>query len=279
MDDNSHRPLLDLSVQNVANFLQTVVVVDDKAHLEPLPTNNDNTSTSGTAEADNESPVGAHANLVSPQPDTAGSLADPEDLDAKSLVDGFAEKGIACTVLRPASEDDVVTQTTKITELADIVVLDWILDNDGGDTATSLIQKMISMESGSDRIRLIAIYTGERDLREVADKVSKVLSTRFGEVPDRPSAFVAVKGPVRLAVFGKPQTQLPHEDTLLFKRRVATSELPDRLIHEFAEMTTGFTTQCGHRGTQPNSSSDTQIADHVLLFVGPGLLGSPTIAF
>ena len=151
MDDNSRRTLLDLSVQNVADFLQTVVVVDDKAHLEPLPTNNDNTSMSGTAEADNESPVWAHANLVSPQPDTAGSLADPEDLDAKSLVDGFAEKGIACTVLRPGSEDDVVTQTTKITELADIVVLDWILDKDDGEKATSLIQQMISEESGSDR--------------------------------------------------------------------------------------------------------------------------------
>ena len=89
-------------------------------------------------------------------------------------------------------------------------------------------------------IRLIAIYTGERDLRAVADKVSEVLFTRFGEAPDHPSEFVAVKGPVRLAVFGKPQTKLPHEDTLLSKRRVATSELPDRLIHEFAEMTTGL---------------------------------------
>ena len=240
MDDQSSRTFKDVSVQNVAKFLQTVVVVDDKAHLEPLLTDNDTTSMSGIPEADNESPVGAHANLVSPQTDTAGSSVDPEDLDAKSLVDGFAKEGIACTVLRPDSDDNVVTQVTKIAELADIVVLDWILDRDDGVRTTSLIRKLISEESGSDRIRLIAIYTGQRDLRAVADTVSEVLSTRFGEAPDRPSDFVAVKGPVRLAVFGKPQTKLPHEDTLLSKRRVATSELPDRLIHEFAEMTTGL---------------------------------------
>ena len=240
MDDQSSRTFKDLSVQNVAKFLQTVVVVDDKAHLKPLPTDNDTTSMSGIPEADNESPVGAHANLVSPQTDTAGSSVDPEDLDAKSLVDGFAKEGIACTVLRPDSDDNVVTQVTKIAELADIVVLDWILDRDDGVRTTSLIRKLISEESGSDRIRLIAIYTGGRNLREVADKVSEVLSTRFGEAPDRPSDFVAVKGPVRLAVFGKAHTRVPPEDICLSSRIVETSELPTRLIREFAEMTTGL---------------------------------------
>ena len=240
MDDQSSRTFKDLSVQNVAKFLQTVVVVDDKAHLKPLTTDNDTTSMSGIPEADNESPVGAHANLVSPQLDTAGSSVDPEDLDAKSLVDGFAKEGIACTVLRPDSDDNVVTQVTKIAELADIVVLDWILDRDDGVRTTSLIRKLISEESGSDRIRLIAIYTGERNLRDVADSVFEVLSSCSDEVPDRRSDFVAVKGPVRLAVFAKEHTQVPSEDTCLTNRIVGISELPNRLIHEFAEMTTGL---------------------------------------
>ena len=37
MEDNSHRTLTDVSVENVAKFLQTVVVVDDKARLSPNP--------------------------------------------------------------------------------------------------------------------------------------------------------------------------------------------------------------------------------------------------
>ncbi len=241
MNDQSSRTFKDLSVQNVAKFLQTVVVVDDKARLVPLPTNDDDSnSLPSIAEADNESPTGAHPNLISPQPDAVGSSVDPEDLDAKSLVDGFAKEGIACTVLRPDRDDDVVTQVTKITELADIVVLDWILDNDNGESTTSLIRKLITEENGSDRIRLIAIYTGERNLGNVVDRVFEVLSTTSGEVPDRLSAFVAVKGPVRIAVFGKEHTPVPPEDISLTNRLVGIPELPNRLINEFAEMTTGL---------------------------------------
>ena len=143
MNDQNSRTFKDLSVQNVANFLQTVVVVDDQARLPPQPTNNDTTSKPDIAKADNESPVGAHANLVSPEPDTAGPPVDPKDLDAKSLVDGFAKEGIACTILCPDSDDNVVTQANKIAEVADIVVLDWILDRDNGERTTKLIRKLI----------------------------------------------------------------------------------------------------------------------------------------
>ena len=149
MNNQNSGTFKDLSVQNVARFLQTVVVVDDKARHRPPPANGDDSSFSSTAETGNETPIGAHANLVSPQPDAAGSLVDPEDLDAKALVDGFAKEGIACTVLCPYSEDNVVTQVTKVAELADIVVLDWILDRDNGERTTKLIRKLISEESGS----------------------------------------------------------------------------------------------------------------------------------
>ncbi len=240
MEDNSHRTLTDVSVDNVAKFLQTVVVVDDKARLESPSTNYENTKMLSIDKAEEHSPVGVRADLVSPEADTASTLPDPEDLDAKALVDGFAKEGIACTVLRPILEDDVVTQASKIAELADIVVLDWILGSDNGARATSLMRKMIEDGSSTDRMRLIAIYTGERDLRNVTDKAAEVLSERFAGDPERPSDFVAAKGPVRVAVFGKAHTRAPSEDTGLSERMVGISELPNRLILEFAEMTTGL---------------------------------------
>ena len=49
-----------------------------------------------------------------------------------------------------------------------------------------------------------------------------------------------MKGPVRIAVFGKEHTPVPSEDTCLTDRIVDISELPNRLIYEFAEMTTGL---------------------------------------
>jgi len=281
MNNPSSVTLKDLSVQNVAKFLQTVVVVDDMARLGPLPANSDDNSFSSTAETDNETPIGAHANLVSPQPNAADSSIDPRDLDAKSLVDGFAKKGIACTVLRPYSEDNVVTQVTKVAERADIVVLDWILDRDNGESTTKLIRKLISEESGPDRIRLIAIYTGERNLGDVADRVYQLLSASSGEVPERLTDFEAVKGPLRLVVFGKEHTQVPPENTELTNRIVGVSELPNRLIQEFAKMTTGILPNVAIAGlseiraqthrllTKFSSSLDPAYLGHRLLLSNP----------
>ena len=240
MNSNSPSALTELSLENVAKFLQTVVVVDDKAHLRPLPKSNDASSLSETVRAADETSVSPHANLSPPPSDTGDDLSDPQDLDAKSLVDGFANEGIACTVLRPAKEDDVVSQASKIVEMADIVVLDWILDNDNGARVSGLMRKMIDDRSGTDRARLIAIYTGERGLRQVADKAADVLSERFGEPPDRSSDFVASKGSVRVAVFGKAGTPVPSADTGLTERIVSIPELPHRLILEFAQMMTGL---------------------------------------
>ena len=212
MNDNTPPTLTHLSVKNVATFLQTVVVVDDKAHLLPLPESNEGSSLSEIVQSDEEGSPGPQANLVRPSSDTGDHLSDPEDLDAKALVDGFANEGIACTVMRPAKEDDVVSQALKITTIADIVVLDWILDNDNGKRVLCLMRRMIDGSSGTDRVRLIAIYTGERDLRRVANEAADVLSEGFGEPPDRISDFVLSKGSVRVAVFGKEGTQVPPED-------------------------------------------------------------------
>ena len=165
MNSTSPSTLSELSFKNVAAFLQTVVVVDDKAHLRPFPESDGGSSLSETIRADDETTDGPHPNLIPPTADTGGVLSDPEDLDAKALVDGFAIEGIACTVLRPAKEDDVVNQAAKVATMADIAVLDWILDNDNGARVSDLMRTMIEDQSGTDRTRLIAIYTGERDLR------------------------------------------------------------------------------------------------------------------
>ena len=240
MNNNNPSTLTELSVKNVAAFLQTVVVVDDKAHLRPLAESNDGSPPSETVQPDNQDSAGPHADLVPPPSDTGGDLTDPEDLDAKSLIDGFANEGIACTVLRPAKEDDVVSQAAKVAAIADIVVLDWILDNDNGKRVSDLMRRMIDGSSGTDRVRLIVIYTGERGLRQVATEVAGVLSERFGEPPDWHSDFVASKESVRVAVFGKAGTQTPPDDSDLIERIVSIPELPSRLILEFAHMMTGL---------------------------------------
>ena len=240
MGDSSPLTLTERSVNNVARFLQTVVVVDDKARFEPQPASSSSVVTSESGESDDTVPARIHADLVPPPGAIAGPSEDPENLNAKTLVNEFAGEGIACAVLIPVPGDEIDAQVTKVAELADIVILDWILDEDNGARATNLIQRILEGENGLDRLRLIAIYTGERDLRAVADKAAQALSERYGEEPDRPSEFVAIKNPVRLVIFGKQHTQVPSEDTELSARIIEPSALPKRLIREFAEMTTGL---------------------------------------
>ena len=240
MNIKSPSALTELSVKIVATFLQTVVVVDDKAHLRPLAESDNGSPQAEILQSDEKESVGPQANLIPPPSDAEDHLTDPEDLDAKPLIDGFANEGIACSVLRPAKEDDVVSQAAKVAEIADIVVLDWILDNDNGKRVSGLMRRMIDGSSGTDRVRLIAIYTGERDLRQVADEAADVLSERFGEPPDRISDFVLWKGSVRVVVFGKEGTLVPPDDTGLVERIVSIPELPNRLILEFAHMMTGL---------------------------------------
>ena len=240
MGDSNPLTLTDRSVNNVARFLQTVVVVDDKARYEPQPASPSSAITLKTGESDESVPEGIHGNLVTPQENTEDLSEDSEILSARTLVNEFAGEGIACAVLVPVPGDEIDEQVTKVAELADIVILDWILDEDNGARATNLIQRILDGENGLNRLRLIAIYTGERDLRDVADKAAQALSKRYGEEPDRPSDFVAIKSPVRLVVFGKEKTQVPKEDTELSGRIIEPSALPKHLIREFAKMTTGL---------------------------------------
>ena len=198
--------------------------------------------------------------LVPPGQDTNGSSPDAEDLDAKTLVDGFAKKGIACAVLRPDSEDDLTTQATMVAAFADIVVLDWVLDRDNGMKATRLIRKILGDRSDSERMRLIAIYTGESDLGMVAERAAEALSEHYDGNINRPSHFVAQKGSVRVVVFGKEYTRLLREDTALSERIVRTSELPSQLISEFAEMTKGLLSNVAIAGL-----SEVRVQTHKLL--------------
>lgn len=260
MEADNPKTMTELTFANVSNFLQTVVLVDDKAHFVSFEGDHARHSLPVIDDEGDECPVGANHKLVSPPLDSPDSSVDPEDLDAKSLIDGFVEEGIACTVLRPSPDDDVVAKASRIAEFADIVVLDWILDRDDGTRASDLIRAIIEKESGRDRMRLIAIYTGERDLRNVANRIAQILSDCFGVDSKRPSDFVATNGPVRVAAFAKEHTPTPIGDRDLSKRKVRIKELPRRLIREFAEMTTGLLPNIAIAGL-----SEVRVKTHKLL--------------
>jgi hypothetical protein len=163
----------------VADFLHTVVVVDDEGlEMPPGP--------EPRADAINEIPGRSAEDAVQGDPaaeqdETANeeSAAKPEaaprnvhELDPKAMIDSFARRGLVCSVLSPRAGEDVEDIVLPCVARADLVIFDWVLNEDEGRTARRLIEAMIAKEAERSRLRTIAIYTGEADLADIAKQLT-----------------------------------------------------------------------------------------------------------
>jgi hypothetical protein len=239
-----------------AEFLHTAVVIDDEARFRAVESNAPKAEPEATATDTSQpeeppgspeaSSVGTPADkliLVTPTPEqfqtAAEEPADSHDLDAKQVTDGFVRQGLVCAVLRPNPGEAAQLAASAGVVRADIVVLDWVLHNDNGETSIGILSSIASTEK--ERLRLIAIYTGQNNLRAIADRLVQVADTlpQDGSVV-RPNDFTVVKGPLRISVFAKTKTRIPGEDPSAFARITSSEALPERLVGEFAEMTSGL---------------------------------------
>jgi len=214
-----------LSREVTAQFLQTVVVVDDCAYLreddrvQPRP----GLIVPGFEQ---EQPI------VAPDESTVSDKT--HELDAKALIDVFAERGLVCSVLAPRFEEDFEEKVVLSAARADIVILDWQLQ---GKTrpdldATGIIARILDREGSYYRIRLIAIYSAELPMT-IVDKIDEILK-KHGAF-SKEDEYTFIQGATRICVFAKENTK--RADT---SRIVKVSDLPVRLINEFTKMTMGL---------------------------------------
>ena len=219
----------------VDRFLHTVVVVDDRAFTEPAP------SVHLPEEESEVVPGGRaiHSDINDPVE------LDEHGLDAKKVTDAFARDGLICGLLEPTSESGIDDELLMTARRADLVVIDWVLDRDNGIKALKLVNNILTDEAGSperQRLRMIAIYTGQRELRQIAGRVKEVLETVYprDDLVEHDDGLALTKGPVRIVVFAKENAGDLSSD--LAHRRVPFSELPSRLRGEFAILTDGLVT-------------------------------------
>lgn len=221
------------------SFLQSVVVFDDFAFLPgpgiaqvtPGPENDENRP------ADQFGP--APRKLETPQ-ETEALPTGEAGVDVKALSDAFAENGLICGFLRPSpteaqAEGELLLGAAR---RADIVILDWVIERDEGDTASNLVSALIKAdrEEEEQRLRLVVIYTSQRDLDGIVDRLAGTLQEATNETPDRRD-YVLTSGASRVAVFAKKTSQAAGDAAT---RRVSEGELPKRLIEEFANFTMGL---------------------------------------
>lgn len=167
----------------VENFLQTAVLLDDRAFMEKnkedVPKELVKPKAKGIEKNENEK-KDQQENSVEDQPISKENQKDDNahNLDANVIIDTFMEKGILCSVLKcdEASFNSKIDKYISLMKKADIIILDWSLFGDFGDKIISVIQQLIEKDEMLQELRTILIYTAN-DIENVKKKLSEIQIT------------------------------------------------------------------------------------------------------
>ena len=188
----------------VDDFLQTVVLVDDEA-LPPALTTGVENVTEHDERLDTQIAAPGGAAIV-PLNVPTGDGSDGHELPAKEVIDAFADRGLVCSILDP--DEAVGERLLRTAARADLLVIDWWLNNNRGERAIQLIRDVLKQDEESGhgrRLRVVAVYTGQPDLKAVADALEGALADVYTDCVLKPDSdgLAMTKGPVRFAVFAK----------------------------------------------------------------------------
>ncbi|HEX8573564.1 MAG TPA: response regulator receiver domain [Allosphingosinicella sp.] len=218
----------DVSRRAAATFLQTIVVVDNKATYD--------LATSEVTPADEAAPLiepdAFHSADASAHPTVAeGSSDDP--LDAGAISSAFAKAGLVCSVLKPTAAERLEDEIVQASSRADIVVLDWHME-DSGTLATRVTLRLLELdERAGGRLRLIVIYTGRTQLSPISEELAGA-HPRFEKIPN---AITLQAGNAKVIFLTKLEEGADEKEGGL---AVPPERLPARLIGEFAAFTGGL---------------------------------------
>lgn len=212
--------------QAASKFLQTAVLVDDRAEFQHV------------AAVDYDDDFEEPGELAASDATAAAAPAPApkEDLDAGAITKGFADKGLICSVLKPGDIGTITTDVLRLAPRTDMIVLDWQI-GDNGEIAMNIIGKVLEIDKRSGgRLRLFAIYTGVRDLKTVADRIEHdIVSLANGQ---NPFEFTNETDTAKLVILGKG-VDADHEAGQ-GDRCVEEGDLAERLISEFAQFSGGI---------------------------------------
>lgn len=203
-------------------FLQTAVVVDDEAYV-PLD--------GGDGPQAEVVAPGRHTPPSSQEDQGPGGRGPVHTLNAGSITDSFSALGVICGVVGP-------TETAMVTmRQADIVVLDWLLQDGEPEYALKLLRGLLAGEVDRNSLRLVAIYTGEARLEEICAAVSTELKDAGLAPVDNETKTEVSYRHGRVVLYAKSGVNLAEP---LRERSVPEEDLPERLVEDFASMTEGL---------------------------------------
>lgn len=230
--DSTVDPSVSMLNDAASRFLQSVVVVDDQAYELHEEQVFEQASLGGDSLDEPDQRV-----------NEPGDIEDLESLDTETIVEGFADLGMACAVLAPSNSgsDEDTARVLKLAARSDIVVLDWVIrpttpiDSQGKRTnertSKEILLKILQEdEKSGSRVRLICIYTGSNDAPLILEQLESSLTGDSVEIAkDVKSARIDVAG-ARIVVLSKVR-KVPTPGVPV----VAADDLPARVVQEFRE--------------------------------------------
>ena len=203
-------------------FLQTAVVVDDEAYMA--------VERSDGPKGDLEIP-GRHSHASSHENQSPAGRGPKHTLNARPVIDSFSELGVICGVVGPTQS------AMEVMRQADIVVLDWLLQDGDPQHALSLLRDLLTGEVDRNSLRLVAIYTGEPGLEDIYKTIfDQLKEDELGPKGNGSKTAISYRHG-RVVLYAKSDVNLVGD---LKERSIAEEELPERLVEDFTEMTEGL---------------------------------------
>ena len=208
-------------------FLQTAVIIDDRAFQRPPV---------AKAEKANTPSRGRQKSLEEPK----ASVKHEYFLNTKDLVRGFAKNGILCSAIEFGDLESDLPVFKEAAKSTDIAIVDWELAEDkAGIYALKLISSLVQSDvENPERFRLIAIYTAKNDLIEISSAVLKHFRAEHGvDLCSGESGLLLTHESIVITIYAKDARSIPKH---LHFNAVDEAGLPDELISCFSKSVSGI---------------------------------------
>lgn len=215
----------------VRKFVMHAVVIDNQPVLEQKETTPTSVETANIAD-EGMGDVPAEQTAETHDEAADAETYDFHNLNVREISDAFAEQEIACSFVFPENKDTdeekIFRRVMAASMPADIVVIDWYL-RDTNPNLSKRILKAIAERDHTEkgRLRLICVYTGQRDTNVVTRDAVAALSAgglTSHEIDEQ-----------RGLAYGKHHCLL-----ILNKQNVHGSALPERILEAFTNLSDGI---------------------------------------
>lgn len=230
--------------ESAKRFIQTAVVIDDEAgyydkekkQAPPTPVKAPPTGLTFTSDSD---PSVSVDNYITDESESTHIL------DINSVVNGFADLKITCSVQRPNFGSDQ-QQNEKLKKLAlncaehaDITIIDWRLFEDDLHLAEDIIIDLLKKDKeAGGKVRLLCVYTRMPNPENILGDIKRRIREELGlsVAGKREDLAYTVDDKVRIVIFNKTESKVAGKNSKV----VSFKELPETVLKEFSNLVGGL---------------------------------------